>query len=106
MRTLHVVGWLIDFILGSLIWAAVIVIAALAAPFALIAFFVYQIVWNGDRLFHVWLPFTPTALYMLACDPVGRILLGIPLAIISWWIVSWWFRRMIRRKLRDSGYEG
>ena len=98
MRTLHILGWLVDFIVGSLIWSVVIVLAALVAPFALVGFFLWQIFYNTDRFFHLWLPFTPTAIWMMLTDPdpVGRWLIGIPLVIIGWWIVSWWFRRMIR----------
>ena len=107
MGTLHALGRLLDFIVGSLIWSVVIVVAALVAPFALIGFFLWQIFYNTDRFFHLWLAFTPSALYMLATgDWVGKTLIGIPLVIIGWWIMSWWFRRMIRRKLRNWGYEG
>jgi len=107
MRLLHILGWLVDFIVGSLIWTVVMALADFIAPFALVGFFRWQIFCNTDRFFHVWLPFAPTVIWTMLTDPdpVGRWLIGIPLAIIGWWIVSFWFRRMIRRKLRNLGYD-
>lgn len=99
MQTLRILGWLVDFIVGSLIWTVFIAFAALAAPFALVGFFVWQIFYNTDRFFHLWLPFTPTAIWMMLTDPdpVGRWLLGIPTAIICWWIVAWYIKRRLER---------
>jgi len=108
MQTLRILGWLFDFIVGSLIWSVVIILAAVAAPFALVGFFLWQIFYNTDRFFHLWLPFTPTAIWMMLTDsdPVGRILIGIPLAIIVWWIGYALLRRLVHRKLRGLGYDG
>jgi hypothetical protein len=105
MRTLRILGYLVDFIVGSLIWTVVIALAAIAAPFVLVGFFVWQIFYNTDRFFHVWLPFTPTGIRMMLADPVGRWLVGIPLAIIGWWIVSRWFRSGIRRSWQSKGQQ-
>ena len=106
MRTLHILGWLVDFIVGSLIWSVVIVLAAVAAPFALVGFFLWQIFYNTDRFFHLWLPFTRTAIWMMLTDsdPVGRILICIPLAIIGWAILKMALRAYARHYLRREGY--
>jgi len=106
MRTLHILGRLVDFILGSLIWSVAIVLAALAAPFVLIAFFAWQIFYNTDRFFHLWLPFTPTAIWMMLTDsdPVGRILIRILLAIIGWVMLKMALRAYARHYLRREGY--
>lgn len=107
MQTLRILGWIVDFIVGSLIWSVAIVLAAFAAPFVLVGFFAWQIFYNTDRFFHLWLPFTPTAIWTMLTDPdpVGRWLVGIPLAIIGWWIIHALLRRMIHRKLRNLGYK-
>jgi hypothetical protein len=39
MQTLRSLGWLVDFIVGSLLWSIAIVLAAFLAPFALVGFF-------------------------------------------------------------------
>jgi len=106
MRTLHVLGRLVDFVVGSFVWAAVIVLAAATAPFALVGFFLWQIFYNTDRFFHLWLPFTPTAIWMMLTDsdPVGRILIGIPLAIIGWTLLMMALRAYVRHYLRREGY--
>jgi hypothetical protein len=39
MQTLRSPGWLVDFMVGSLLWSIAIVLAAFLAPFALVGFF-------------------------------------------------------------------
>jgi len=106
MRTLHILGWLVDFIVGSLIWSVAIVLAAFLAPFALVGLFLWQIFYNTDRFFHLWLPFTPTAIWMMLTDsdPAGRWLIGIPLAIIGWAMLKMAVRIYARHYLRSEGY--
>ena len=84
----RILGWFVYFTLGSVIWTVVIGLAVVVARFALVGFFAWQIFYTTDRFFHLWLPFTPTAIFgdVDRSRPVGRWLLGIPLAIIGWWI--------------------
>ncbi len=75
MQTLRILGWLADFIVGSFIWAVVIALAALAAPFILIGFFLYEIFWN-TKVFMFYLPLVPGLLVDMWYDvPVGRFFL-------------------------------
>jgi hypothetical protein len=46
MQTLRSLGWLVDFIVGSLLWSIAIVLAAFLAPFALVGSSLWQIFYN------------------------------------------------------------
>jgi hypothetical protein len=105
MLLLRIVGGLVDFIVGSFIWAAVIALAALAAPFVLIGFFIYEIFWN-TKVFMFYLPLVPGLLVDMWYDvPVGRFFLSVLIVIVGWWIVYPVLRWVIHRKLRNMGYE-
>jgi hypothetical protein len=106
MLLLRIIGWLADFIVGSFIWAVAIALAALAAPFVLIGFFIYEIFWN-TKVFMFYLPLVPGLLIDMWYDvPVGRLFLCVLIATVSKWIGSALLRRLIHRRLRNLGYEG
>lgn len=88
MQTLRILGWLADFIVGSFIWAVVIALAALAAPFILIGFFLYEIFWN-TKVFMFYLPLVPGLLVDMWYDvPVGRFFLCVLFFILVKWTVT------------------
>jgi hypothetical protein len=98
MLLLRIIGWLADFVVGSFIWAAVIALAALAAPFVLIGFFIYEIFWN-TKVFMFYLPLAPGLLVDMWYDvPVGRFFLCVLIAILSKWAISFAFWRTQRNR--------
>jgi hypothetical protein len=98
MLLLRIIGWLADFVVGSFIWTVVIALAALAAPFALVGFFMYEIFWN-TKVFMFYLPLVPGLLVDMWYDvPVGRFFSCVLIAVVSKWAVSFGLRRILHAR--------